>query len=271
MGNESRKSMNMGISWPAIFTLWWREITRFRRQRSRVIGALVQPVLFWLLLGGGLSASFQPPGMPEGVSYFKYFYPGILVLVMLFTAIFATIVVVEDRREGFLQGVMVAPVSRINIILGQSLGASTLALLQALILLILAPVAGVSLSLGRVLAVAGVLALLGFGLTNLGLIIAWRMQSTQGFHAIMNLILMPLWLLSGAFFPATGVPVWLEWVMRLNPITYGMAALRRCFYLDVASGMSPGPGLLLSLAVTLLFGVATLWVAAATAERSQAI
>jgi ABC-2 type transport system permease protein len=147
---------------------------------------------------------------------------------MLFTAIFATIAVVEDRRAGFLQGVMVAPVSRLSVVLGQSLGASTLALLQAVIFLALAPLAGITLSVGSVLAVLVVLALLAFGLTNLGLIIAWRLQSTQGFHAIMNLILMPLWLLSGAFFPLTGVPLWLEWLMRINPITYGMAALRRC-------------------------------------------
>ncbi len=261
----------MGISLLAISTLWWREITRFRRQRSRVIGALVQPILFWLLLGGGLSASFQPPGVPEGISYLEYFYPGILVLVMLFTAIFATIVVVEDRREGFLQGVMVAPVARVNIILGQSLGASTLALLQAMILLLLAPFAGVALSLSRVLAVAGVLAILGFGLTNLGLIIAWRMQSTQGFHAIMNLILMPLWLLSGAFFPSAGVPLWLEWVMRLNPITYGMTALRHCFYLGTVDAAGTAPRLWLSLGITLTFGMVTLWIAAATAQRSRSI
>ncbi|MDH3600725.1 MAG: ABC transporter permease, partial [Candidatus Tectomicrobia bacterium] len=231
----------MALSIPAISTLWWREITRFRRQRSRVIGALAQPMLFWLLLGGGLSASFRPTGVPENLGYPEYFYPGIMVLAMLFTAIFATIAVVEDRREGFLQGVMVAPVSRLNIVLGQSLGASTLALLQAVIFLILAPMAGISLSVGSVLAVLAVLAMLAFGLTNLGLMIAWRLQSTQGFHAIMNLMLMPLWLLSGAFFPLTGVPLWLEWLMRINPITYGMAALRRCLYLssDAAAGAVP--------------------------------
>jgi ABC-2 type transport system permease protein len=166
----------MALSITAIATLWWREITHFRRQRSRVIGALAQPMLFWLLLGGGLSASFRPIGTPENLGYLEYFYPGILVLAMLFTAIFATIAVVEDRRAGFLQGVMVAPVSRLSVVLGQSLGASTLALLQAVIFLALAPLAGITLSVGSVLAVLVVLALLAFGLTNLGLIIAWRLQ-----------------------------------------------------------------------------------------------
>ncbi len=193
----------MGTWMPAVTTLWWREITRFRRQRSRVVGALGQPVIFWLLLGGGLSASFRPMGTAAGTNYLEYFYPGIMVLVMLFTTIFATIVVVEDRRQGFLQGVLVAPVARSSIVLGQALGCTTLALLQGIFLLLLAPVAGIVLTLWSVLAIIAVLFCLAFGLTNLGLIIAWRMQSTQGFHAIMNLILIPIWLLSVAFFPIT--------------------------------------------------------------------
>jgi ABC-2 type transport system permease protein len=258
----------MGVSLSAVATLWWREITRFRRQRSRVIGALGQPLVFWLLLGGGLSASFRPLGVPEGTNYLEYFYPGIIVLVMLFTAIFATIAVVEDRREGFLQGVLVAPVSRASIVLGQAFGSTTLALLQGVLLLLLAPVVGVSLSLGSVVTVVVVLFWLAFSLTNLGLIIAWRMQSTQGFHAIMNLLLIPLWLLSGAFFPAAGVPVWLAWVMRINPLTYGMAALRRCLYLTRAEAAGAVPALLPACGVILLFGVLTLLAAVHVAKRS---
>ena len=258
----------MGVSLLAVATLWWREITRFRRQRSRVIGALGQPVVFWLLLGGGLSASFRPMGVPEGTNYLEYFYPGIIVLVMLFTAIFATIAVVEDRREGFLQGVLIAPVSRASIVLGQAFGGTTLALLQGVLLLLLAPIAGVSLSLWSVLTVAVVLFCLAFSLTNLGLIIAWRMQSTQGFHAIMNLLLIPLWLLSGAFFPVTGVPVWLVWIMRINPLTYGMAALRRCLYFTRIEAAGAVPALAPAFGVILLFGILTLLGAVHVAKRS---
>jgi ABC-2 type transport system permease protein len=251
-----------------VFTLWWREITRFRRQRSRLFGALGQPLLFWLLLGSGFRASFRPPGMPAGVNYMEYFYPGILALVMLFTAIFATISVVEDRREGFLQGVLVAPVSRVSIVLGQALGGTTLALIQGVLLLLLAPFVGIPLSVWTVVAVIVVLFCLGFSLTNLGLIIAWRMQSTQGFHAIMNVILIPIWLLSGAFFPATGVPVWLAWIMLLNPLTYGMAALRRCLYLTQTAVAGNLPSLALTLSVTVLFGALSTVVAIYTASRS---
>ncbi len=248
-------------------TIWWREIIRFLRQRSRLVSAIAQPLIFWLLLGGGLNASFNPPGVPEGTSYIEYFYPGIITLALLFTAIFATISIVQDRREGFLQGVFVAPVSRWGIVLGQALGGTTLALLQGALFLFLAPIVGVPLGPFSLLSALGVMLILSFGLTNLGLMIAWRMDSTQGFHAIMNLILIPIWLLSGAFFPVSGVPILLEWVMKLNPLTYGVAALRRCLYFNASIVSEEIPQLTLSLFVTGLFCVVTYLAAARTASR----
>jgi ABC-2 type transport system permease protein len=248
----------------AVATLWRREVIRFVRQRSRLVGALAQPIVFWLLLGGGLSASFRPPGAPPGASYLGYLYPGILALVLLFTAIFATISTVEDRRSGFLQGVLVAPVSRSAIVVGQALGGTTLAVGQGLLFLALAPLAGVALAPMRVLAATAVMTIVAFGLTSLGLLIAWRMESTQGFHAIMNLLLIPIWLLSGAFFPPTGVATPLAWLMRLDPLTYGLAALRAC--LDpTAPGLPP---LGLSLAIALAFAAAMCAAAVATARRT---
>src|SRR5215471_18250406 len=224
----------------AVLTLWWREMTRFLRQRSRWGSALAQPLIFWVLLGGGMQASFRPADAPAGIGYMEYFYPGVLTLVMLFTAIFATIAIVEDRREGFLQGVL---------------------------FLLLAPLAGVPVSLLSLLLVVVVLFCIAFSMTNLGLIIAWRMRSTQGFHAIMNLLLMPLWLLSGAFFPVTGVPLWLAWVMRCNPLTYGMAALRRSLYLAQPITAGAVPPLAPALGITVLFGVVTLLAAVYTARQ----
>lgn len=248
-------------------TIWWREIIRFLRQRSRLVSAIGQPLIFWLLLGGGLNASFNPPGVPEGTSYIEYFYPGIITLALLFTTIFATISIVQDRREGFLQGVLVAPVPRSVLVLGQALGGTTLALFQGTLLLFLAPIVGVSLSPFSLFSALGVMLALSFGLTNLGLIIAWRMDSTQGFHAIMNLILIPIWLLSGAFFPVSGVPILLEWTMKLNPLTYGIAALRRCLYFNASMISQEIPQLTLSLLVTGLFCVVTYFGAALTAHR----
>ncbi|MYG07619.1 multidrug ABC transporter permease [Candidatus Poribacteria bacterium] len=177
---------------------------------------------------------------------------------MLFTSIFATISVVNDRREGFLQSILVAPVPRWRVVMAQALGGTTLALLQGLLLLLLAPTVGIRFSATSILLSIGVMALLAFGLTNLGLLIAWRMESTQGFHAIMNLLLIPIWLLSGAFFPSTGVPGWLAWTMKLNPLTYGLAAFRHSLYFDTtANAFGEAPPWTLSMLITGLFCVLT--------------
>lgn len=222
----------------AVWALGWRELVRFFRQRTRVVGAIGQPVIFWVLFGAGLQTSFRPPDWaPADMSYQEYFLPGIAALIVLFTAIFSTISVIEDRREGFLQGVLVAPVPRLSIVLGKLAGGTVLALLQATLFLAvgplltwvgLAPPMDLAVTPAIVLKSLGFLVLLAFSLTALGYCIAWPMDSTQGFHAIMSVFLMPMWLLSGAFFPAsTG---WIGWIIRLNPLTYGVAGLRRSLY-----------------------------------------
>src|SRR5437764_5420361 len=210
----------------AAFTLWRRELTRFLRQPSRIAGAVGTPLIVWLLVGSGLSGSFRLPGGPAGLNYFEYFFPGTVVLVLLFAAIFSNISVIEDRHEGFLQGVLVAPVSRSAIVAGKVLGGATLAWLQGVVFLPLAPLSGIALGLSSLLGAAGVLALLAVSLTAIGFGFAWKVDSVQGFHAVMNVVLLPMWLLSGSFFPLAGAPLWLGLLMRINPLTYGIAALR---------------------------------------------
>lgn len=261
----AERSRTAAEAWLPVLTLWQREIVRFLRQRSRITGALAQPLVFWLLLGGGLNASFRPAGS-EGTSYVAYFYPGTIALVLLFTAIFATIATVEDRKAGFLQGVLVAPVPRWSIVLGQALGGTTLAVLQGALTLAFAPFIGIPLTFLSVLATIAVMILVGLGLTCLGLVIAWRMDSTQGFHAIMNLILIPIWLLSGAFFPASGAPAPLSWLMAIDPLTYGMAALRRCLYLGSPQFVGDVPSMGFSLLVTVAFAAVALAAAARSAR-----
>ena len=247
---------------PAL-TLWWREMVRFFRQRDRVVGALATPVVFWLLLGFGLGRSFKTPGAPEGHGYLEYFYAGTLVMILLFTAIFSTISVIEDRREGFLQGVLVAPVGRFAIVLGKLLGGTSLAFVQGLVFLILAPLVGLHVDAASFAWLALIMFLLSFALTGLGFLIAWQMSSTQGFHAIMNLFLIPLWLLSGAVFPSEGAPVWLRWIMNINPLTYGVTALREGLYWT-----QPRPNAAAQLVITTAFAVAmfvlSLWAARRT-------
>ncbi len=256
--------------WRPVATLWWREMIRFVRQRSRLLGAFAQPLVFWLLLGGGMNASFRPAPGAGGTSYVEYFFPGVMVMVLLFTAIFATISTVEDRREGFLQGVLVAPVSRAQIVLGQALGGTSLAVAQGTLFLVIAPFAGIHLGVAAIVESVFVMALVAFGLTSLGLVIAWRMESTQGFHAVMNLILMPIWFLSGAVFPESGVPSVLAWVMRLNPLTYGMAALRRALYSGNAAAVASLPGLVPALGISAGFAALAFLAATTMARRAAA-
>ena len=245
-------------------TLWKRELVRFYRQRDRVVGALATPLLFWAVIGSGFGMSFR-----SQVSYLEYLYPGTIILSLLFTAIFSTISIIEDRREGFLQSVLVAPIPRAGMVLGKILGAATLAVVQGTLLLLLAPLLGLPLTGYSLLLAILILFVVAFGLSSLGFIIAWRSQSTQGFHAIMNLFLIPMWLLSGAFFPVEGAPTWIRWVIKLNPLTYGVAAFRRALYL-AAPETGSLPPLKSSLAVILLFAVVS-FVFASVAVRRQSV
>lgn len=249
-----------------VWTLALRELVRFFRQRTRIVGALGQPILFWILFGAGLSGSFRSPDwVPTGrvMTYQEYFFPGVAVMIVMFTAIFSTISIIEDRREGFLQGVLASPVPRISIVFGKLCGGAALAVLQAFLFLALGPALSLvglappmetGMTVASALATGAFLALLAFCLTSLGYLIAWPLDSTQGFHAIMSVFLMPMWLLSGSFFPVASGG-WLSWVMRANPLTYGVAGLRRVMSPGVAFVEGPGmPPLSTCLVVTVIFG-----------------
>ncbi len=246
---------------PAV-SLWRREMVRFFRQRSRVIGSLATPFLFWLLFSAGYGPSFRPAG--EGADSFAYFLPGTLALILLFTSIFSNISIIEDRREGFLQGVLAAPVSRLGIVLGKVLGGATIAALQGLLLLALAVLGGVELRIDPTATAAAIL-LLAVATTALGFGFAWRMTTVQAFHGIMNLVLMPMWVLSGALFPPEGTPTLLYTIVMVNPATYGLATLRHA--LGVAGPGTPDPAV--AWTVTAAFAAVTLAISVAVALRPQ--
>lgn len=247
------------------FALAWRELLRFFRQRTRVVGAVMQPVLFWILFGAGLSGSFQSPDwakdLEQPLTYQEYFFPGIAVLIVLFTAIFSTISIIEDRKEGFLQGVLAAPVPRSVIVLGKVIGGTTLAVIQAGLFLLVGPLLSfvglspglqIDFSVTQALMAGLFLTLIAVELTALGFVIAWPMNSTQGYHAVMSVVLMPMWLVSGAFFPGDQGG-WLSWVIRLNPLTYGVSGLRRLLYAGQLPVSESLPSLSVSLTVTAVF------------------
>ena len=224
---------HVGFVLPSL-SLWWREIVRFYRQRSRVVGVIASPFLFWLVIGSGFGTSFRSTGA-GGQHYLDYSYPGILILIVLFTSIFTMMSVIEDRKEGFLLSVLVAPVSRSVIVLGKVLGGATLATVQGVIFLVFAPAVGVNFTVLTLALTVVTIFLVAFSLTALGFIIAWPMDSTGGFHAVINLFLIPLWLLSGSMFPLSGASMWIRVIMQMNPLTYGTDALRMLLYRGTVS------------------------------------
>ena len=247
MTNSLATSVPVG---PVVLTLAQRELVRFFRQRNRVIGALVQPIMFWVLFSAGLR------GNDLG---FAFFFPGTLAMILLFTAIFATISIIEDRREGFLQSVLVAPAPRWAMVMGKIVGGATIALLQALLFLALGWLTlGLTSSLADVLLAIALMGVIAVALTGLGFFIAWRMDSTQGFHAIMSVFLFPMWLLSGSLFPADP-DSWLTFVSRFNPLTYGVAGLRHHLqFKDATIAAESLPALGVCWLVTIGFGLVML-------------
>ena len=241
-------------------TLWWRECVRFIRDRTRAVSAIATAVLFWVLIGFGLGGSFAPKGMSGEMGSVEYLYPGTIVFVVLLSAIVGTFSLIQDRREGFLQGVLVAPVPRSAIALGKILGGTTIALLQGVLLLPVAPLLGIPVTAAGMLAGLGALFLIAFAFTALGFILAWRMESIQGFHGIVNLVLMPMWFLSGALFPVEGAARGLAALMRANPVTYGLAAFRGSLYSGAAGGpAAPAAAWIVSVVfAALAFGLAVL-------------
>ncbi len=231
----------------AMLTLWERDIVRFFRDTPRVIGGLVPPIVFWLLIGAGLGTAVRVPGAPQDLGFLQYFYAGTLVLIVLFTSIFATISIIEDRREGFLQSVLVAPVSRLSIVLGKVLGSSTVGLAQGLAFLLLAGAAGLHPGLRGYAMAAAVLTLSSIGLTGLGFCIAWVLDSSQGFHAVMNLFLIPMWMLSGALFPAATAPRFLRAAIAANPVSYAVTGLQRALLPSVVPEDAASLGACLAL------------------------
>jgi ABC-2 type transport system permease protein len=208
----------------AVLALWSREVRVFLRDRARVAGVLAQPVLFWAVFGFGFADSVSIPGSDAG--YLQYLLPGMVALTVLFTAIYSTLSVVEDRQSGVLQAVLVAPQPRSALVLGILLGGVTLAVGQAAIIGAFAPVVGLRPGLGGVLValLAGVLLAVTF--CAFGFVMAWRLKSGRAYHAVMNVVLIPIWLLSGAFFPEAGASEVVAFAMRLNPATYGVGLLR---------------------------------------------
>jgi ABC-2 type transport system permease protein len=224
--------------WPtlrAIYIIWYRDVLRYWRDRARLLASLAQPLLFLIVFGTGLSSALSgaggglggAAGAAAGLTYTQFIFPGIIGMSVLFSAIFASMSIVWDREFGFLKEVLVAPIDRSAVAIGKSLGGATQAMVQGLILLILAPLIGVKLTLGSVAALVPLVFVLAFALSSMGVAIASRMKSMQGFQVVVNFLMMPMFFLSGALFPLSGLPAWMTVLTRIDPAAYGMDPLRR--------------------------------------------
>jgi ABC-2 type transport system permease protein len=265
----------------AVSIVWRRELIRFRRDRLRAVTSLIQPLLFLLVLGTGLS-SLAKGSMPPGVSFKAFIYPGVLAMSVMFTAIFSAASIVWDREFGFLREMLVAPVSRSAIVIGKILGGATIATFQGIIMLALAGLADVPYNPVLMLTLVGELLLLAFTLTSFGVMMAARITQFQAFMALTQMLVMPLFFLSGALYPLTGLPGWLSVLTRLDPLTYVVGPMRHAVFshLDLPAyalqAMSPGitwagwvVPIGLSLGIVAVMGLVMMGVAIVTFSKPE--
>jgi ABC-2 type transport system permease protein len=217
----------MAEIWRGTWVVAYRELLRFVNERSRVIGSLAFPLFFLVIFGAGFGRLIG--SLAPGVDFIQFMYPGLVAMSVLMSSLFAGVSVVWDREFGFLREIMVAPTGRAGIVLGKAVGATAVALLQVAVLLLLAPVVGVSLTIATIVLLVPVVAILALGLSGLGILIASFMTSQQGFQLIIQLLVFPLIFLAGIFFPVDSVPDWLQVIAKLNPMTYGVDAIRQIF------------------------------------------
>lgn len=208
------------------YAIWLREIKLFVREPTRLVGMIGQPLLYLLIVGQGIAAGLTLKGAPAGMGYMHFIYPGIIGMSVLFTSMFAAISIIWDREFGFLKEVLVSPAPRWAVAVGKILGGATVAMMQSVILIALAPFVGVTLSVPIVLQLLLLCFLISCAITSLGVSIAARMRSMQGFQMIMNFLVMPMYFLSGAMFPTKDIPTWMQVLTTADPLTYGVDALR---------------------------------------------
>jgi ABC-2 type transport system permease protein len=248
------------IDLPCIYMVWLRDTIRYFREKSQLYGSIVRPLLWLFILGMGLRGSFQPSG---NVTYTQFIFPGIVAMAVIFTSIQSAITIIWDREFGFMKEILVAPVPRTSIIIGKCLSGTTLSLIQAGIVTLLSPLVHVRIHPLNIVPLILVISMASFALTGVGVLIASRMTSFQGFGTIMNFVIMPMWFLSGSMFPPKGLPRVLDVMVRINPLTYGVDLMRR-LVLDVGY-YSP----LFSLAYMTAFGLIMVALAVLAFNRGE--
>jgi len=222
-----------------IYTIWLRDIKRYYRDKPRIIGSFAQPILFLVVLGSGLASSFAFFGSSRGGDYLDFMFPGIVGMTVLFTSFFGTMSIVWDREFGFLKEMLVSPVSRVSIVIGKILGSSTIALIQGAIILLFSPLLSRSLTVLSVVKSFGLMFLVAVAISSMGILLASVVKTMQGFQVITNFLLMPMFFLSGAIFPLIEAPQWMIFLSKINPLTYGIDAIRYVMLQDISMQVFP--------------------------------
>ncbi|MFC1919926.1 ABC transporter permease [Chloroflexota bacterium] len=265
----------------ATWVVAYRELLRFIQERSRIFSSFAMPLMFLVIFGAGFNRIIG--AMTPGVDFIQFMFPGIIAMTVLMNSVMSGLSVVWDREFGFLKEILVAPLGRSGIVMGKVVGAAAVAVMQGIVMLVLAPVLGVSLSPMLVLKLIPMLILLSMSLSGLGVLIASRMRSQQGFQIVVQILVFPMMFLSGIFFPVNNVPTWMEVISKINPLTYGVDVIRQLFLGSEIAANSGAAGsyiigvrvfghtmtMLEEVLVVAVFGIALLSAAAWSFSRQE--
>jgi ABC-2 type transport system permease protein len=249
-----------------IYVICLREFIKFFREKSRLLGTLARPVLWLFVVGNGMSALIKPQA---GFSYLQFIFPGMIGMTILFSSIFSSISIVWDREFGFMKEMLVAPISRLSIVFGKAISGTFISVAQAIIILVLIPVLGIHITLMQFVEIVAVSFLVSFCITSLGILIAARLTSFDGFNIIMNFLVMPMFFLSGAMYPVTSMPAALRGLSHINPLTYGIDAFKHVLLKNGAPPLGPEFPLFLDLLIVTAVSIIMITFAAWSFRRKE--
>lgn len=254
------------IQWRPVYVICLREFKKFFREKSRLLGTLARPVLWLFVVGNGMNSLIRPQA---GFSYLQFIFPGMIGMTILFSSIFSSISIVWDREFGFMKEMLVAPISRLSIVIGKALSGTLISVAQAIIILVLTPFLGIHLTLLQFIEVTAVAFLVSFCITSMGILIAARLTSFDGFNIIMNFLVMPMFFLSGAMYPVSSMPPALRQLTHVNPLTYGIDAFKHVLLKNGTPPLGPEFPLALDLLLVAAVSVAMLTFAALSFRRKE--
>ncbi len=254
------------IQFRPIYVICLREFKKFFREKSRLLGTLARPVLWLFVVGNGMSALIKPQA---GFSYLQFIFPGMIGMTILFASIFSSISIVWDREFGFMKEMLVAPISRLSIVIGKAVSGTAISVAQAVIILVFIPFLGIRLTAAQIVEVTAIAILVSFCITSIGILIAARLSSFDGFNIIMNFLVMPMFFLSGAMYPVSSMPPALRQLTHINPLTYGIDAFKHVLLRNATPPLGPEFPLALDIVIVAAVSMVMLTLAALSFRRKE--